>query len=273
MTSKDDLVRIGFLDESGRSSREPIMVVAGVVIHGDRSYRKIEDALRDLVQTEIPEGDREGFVFHATALFHGTDYFKKRDLWPRERRYPLLKKLAALPQTFSLPVVFGHVQKAEYRQEPSIARHVEDQPEKYRPTDLLIIEHMTAFCRAVVGIERQIPRDEICMLVAEDTDHVKSHVKSAHAFLRNPGELEKADFPSIDGLPLRKVVDTPHFAAKRDSAPLQLADLCAFLVMRRLNRKQDSQPFFEQISTQLTWGCTDFGDPMGTEQIGGGLLA
>jgi hypothetical protein len=35
-------------------------------------------------------------------------------------------------------------------------------------------------------------------------------------------------------------------------------------------RRAESQEFFEAISPQLSWGASDFGDPMGAEQIGGG---
>jgi hypothetical protein len=164
---------------------------------------------------------------------------------------------------------------AQYRKEPAISSHVESQPEKDRTTDLLIIEHMTAFSRAVINIERQMwrfPCDEICMLVAEDTDLVKPAVKAAHAFLRDPNQLGGANWPEVEGLPLRKVVDTPHFAAKRDSSLLQLADVCAYLITRRLRREDSSQPFFELISGQLAFGCDDFGPPIGEEKIGGGRL-
>jgi hypothetical protein len=225
-----------------------------------------------LVLESIPAPDQQGFIFHAKDLFHGSGYFK-REIWPKERRHELLHKLASFPAKFCLPVVFGHVVKAEYRQEPAISEHIEKQPEKDRETDLLVIEHMTAFARAVIAVERQmwqLPRDEICMLVAEDTDLVKPAVKAAHAVLRDPNQLGGAGYPEVDGLPLRKVVDTPHFAAKRDSSLLQCADLCAFLIMRRLNRKEDSQPFFEAIAPQLFWDCADFGDRMGSEQVGGG---
>ena len=51
-------MRIAFLDESGRSAPEKIIVVAGVVVHGDRSYRKVEEALRQLVADTIPTGER-----------------------------------------------------------------------------------------------------------------------------------------------------------------------------------------------------------------------
>ena len=39
------------------------------------------------------------------------------------------------------------------------------------------------------------------------------------------------------GLPLRGIVDTVHFAAKPDARALQLADLCAFTMARKLKAK------------------------------------
>jgi hypothetical protein len=177
----ENLVRIAFLDESGRSQREPQLVVAGISLHRDRSYRKIEEALRQLVTDVIPYGDQGGFVFHATDLFQGSRYFN-RERWPRERRFQILERLAGLPKLFALPVVFGNVVKTQHRREPEIARHIEAQPEKDKLTDLLVIEHMTAFSRAVINIERQMwrfPTDEICMLIAEDTDLVKPAVKAS----------------------------------------------------------------------------------------------
>jgi hypothetical protein len=53
------------------------MVVAGILIHGDRSYRALEQKLRDLVIEEIPQSDRNDFVFHAKDIFHGNKYFER----------------------------------------------------------------------------------------------------------------------------------------------------------------------------------------------------
>jgi hypothetical protein len=64
----------------------------------------------------------------------------------------------------------------------------------------------------------------------------------------------------------RRSLDTPHFAEKAESAPLQVADCCAYLIMRRLMRRDDSQQFFELLAPQLTWAASDSGDPMGSER-------
>ena len=263
----DNLVRIAYLDESGRSRHEPIIVVAGVIVHGDRSYRKIEEALDKLIEEEIPEPDRERFVFHTNHLFHGNGYFDKGK-WPRERRFPILERLAKLPARFGLPIVFGSLLKAPYRAE--VADGLAALSDRHREEDTDIGEHMSVMAQVEIQIEIQMrlfPRDEICMLVAEDTDRVKRAVKDAHAFLRDPKRIAGTEFATFPVLPLKKIVDTPHFASKVDSKLLQLADMCAFLIMRRLMRQESSQPFFEAIAPQVFRHLSDFGDPMGSERI------
>jgi hypothetical protein len=272
--SGESLVRLGFLDEAGRSRNEPIIVVGGIVVHGDRTYRQLEQDVGEIISETIPEHDRDGFLFHTVDLFQGAGYFKDKTLWPREKRYPILRALAGIPKRRWIPVVFGHMNKEKERPESNQqlianvkshqAAHLND-----------IVQHMVAFARAEIAIERQMhsfPRNEICMLIAEDTDRVKRSLKSAHAFLRNPKAIATSPFAGISYLPLTRIVDTPNFAAKAESVPLQIADLCAYLILRRLLRRSDSQEFFELIAPQLTWKAHDFGDPMGAEQFGTGPL-
>jgi hypothetical protein len=137
-----------------------------------------------------------------------------------------------------------------------------------------IVEHATAFAKAELRVEEQLrrfPRDEICIVIAEDTDRVKRALKRGHALLRNPEEAAgNPIFAKVPLMPMRKVVDTPHFAAKGESVPLQIADTCAFLILRRLMRRGDSQPFFEAIAPQILSDVSEFGDPMGAEQFGVG---
>lgn len=260
----DNLVRLVFLDESGRSRSEPFIVVAGVIIHGDHDYRKLETLIQAVAARHLPTEDQDGFVFHASELFSGGRYFT-REKWPRGKRCAILRELAGIPKAVGFPVVFGHLDKAEYRQ--SVVEAVAKHKPKDRAHVTDVAEHMVAFSRCEVAIERRMrefPRDEICMLIAEDTDRVKVPLKEAHRILKNPEAIA-----TVRGLPLTKIVDTPHFAAKRDSSPLQIADVCAFLIMRRLMKREDSQEFFELIAPQLTWRAADFGESMGTEKVGG----
>ena len=63
------LVRLAFMDEAGTSRREPFVVVAAVMIHADTQLIPVEECLEELVEKHIPEGDRDGFVFHATNIW------------------------------------------------------------------------------------------------------------------------------------------------------------------------------------------------------------
>jgi len=252
-------VRLVFLDESGGSPHEPVIVVAGVIVHGDRTYRLLENRLRKIVADAVPEGDREGLILQANYLFYGDGYFDK-DKWPGEARYRILKRLAGLPAEFGLPVVFGHLKRTPDRDRQNVAD---------------IAEHIVAFARTEVVVERQMhryPRDEVSLLFAEDTDHVKKALKQAHAFLRDPDQIRGTEFAKLPVLPRRKTIDTPHFAGKSESLPLQIANVCAFLIMCRLMRREETQPFFEVMAPQLVWSAVDFGKRMGSERIGGGQL-
>lgn len=199
--------------------------------------------------------------------------------WSKEKRHAILAEVAGLPAEFGLPVVYGHLRKAEYREQAAVkhvlAADVVGKSEIVAARDkahvIDVAEHMVAFTRAEIAVERQMhlyPRDEICIVITEDTDRVKKPLKEAHAFLRSPPKA--IDLAEYADLPLTKVVDTPHFAAKAESLPLQVADLCAFLIMRRFSRREESQSLFEAIAPQLFWRAGDFGEPIGTEKMTGG---
>ena len=116
--------------------------------------------------------------------------------------------------------------------------------------------------------------DEICMLIAEDTDRVKRAVKNdAHTMLRDPRAIAGTEFSKVRELPLTKIVDTPHLAEKGQSAALQVATFapisscggyCGAPILR-----SSSSPL---LRSSFGSPPEEFGDSMGTEQSGGGPL-
>jgi hypothetical protein len=122
-----------------------------------------------------------------------------------ERRHSLLRALANLPAEFSLPVVFGSLHKSECGETaPAELRQIVASGNKKDylltrdPKHLMdIAVHLGAFLRAEISVEwqmNQYPRDEIAMLIAEDTDRVKRAVKDAHAFLRKPTRIRGTEY-------------------------------------------------------------------------------
>jgi hypothetical protein len=55
------------------------------------------------------------------------------------------------------------------------------------------------------------------------------------------------------GLPLKRIIDTVHFADKRDARPLQLADLCAFTLGRVAKDHTVPAYVFNIIWKHLRW--------------------
>ena len=107
----DRLVRFAYLDEAGVSNpkQEPILVVAGVLVHADTKWKPLERRLRSLAQECVPAEHLADFRFHAKDLFHGSGFFP-RDKWSMEDRFRVLEELATLPAEFDLPVVYGAVE-------------------------------------------------------------------------------------------------------------------------------------------------------------------
>ena len=67
------LVRLVYVDEAGISNpkQEPFLVVAAVIVDGDRQLRGVMRQLDKIVDRHIPQGHQTDFVFHATELFNG----------------------------------------------------------------------------------------------------------------------------------------------------------------------------------------------------------
>jgi hypothetical protein len=233
----NNLVRLLYLDEAGISKRdeEPYLVVAGMIVHGDRDWKPLQARIDVLVREYIPEEDREDFVFHATELFSGGKYFT-REKWPREKRWEILRKLVSIPHAMHLPVISGWVDRSESIFEDS------DAPD--------VLAHTMAFCQCLISAERWMRyfcENDVAMVIAEDTQSVKPSLKGALRTLRDPKRLVELQLDDVPNLPLQKIVDTVHFAGKRESGPLQIADACAFVLKRHLMGKADITSFYELL--------------------------
>jgi hypothetical protein len=107
------LVRFLFLDESGISIHEPILVVAGVTIHVDSQWEPINARLKALRNKFVPANQRDGFAFHATELFHGNGDVFGRHVCPPEKSEAALRELLSILGEFKLPVAIGYIRKQD----------------------------------------------------------------------------------------------------------------------------------------------------------------
>lgn len=245
----DRMTRIVYIDESGISFREPFAVVCGVMVDGDKELVKLENHLFALVKKHIPDSDQDGFVFHATNIFSGTKYFKNEEEWPLKKRIAILDDLVKIPTDFGLPVSLGFVYKPEFRSIIPSGFLKQEPTEK----DINIAAHGVAFAMCTIEIERAMREalpDEIALMVAENTDFARRSIKESHAIYRSEKQVKLLGI-EIDCFPLTKIRDTVHFAEKHESRLLQLADVCAFVMMGHLTRHKLNQRFYDALKPVL----------------------
>lgn len=249
-------MRLIYLDEAGTShpGQEPFLVVAGVVVHGDEQWKLIEDDLTNLVAETIPEPDRDGFVFHALELFNGGRYFT-REKWPREIRWEILSRLIGIIIKHRIPIVCGFVDRNRY------AGKIDEflAPERVGDRLKRQIIHGAAYTTCAMRAEKwmqQYAANEVAMFIAEDNPQIRRYIKTLHRLLRDP---HQAIFQIDDDRvrPLTKTIDTIHFVEKNETSIMQLADVCAFVLRRRLAGKEDANQFLEPITRNLIWPIDD----------------
>lgn len=243
--SGDRLVRVTYVDESGTNPREPFMVVAGVVLDGDKQLSSVEDDLIALVAEYIPPEDREGFNLHAADIWNGWGYFKgKDDLWPEAKRRAILTDLVSLLPKYGIPVTCG----IAHRETLAASMPRETTKEEWRA-----VVHSHAFIAMSVTLERAFRTlwpSENTLLIVEDHQEMRETLKQVQAMLRNPAKVKEWKLDT-DVVPFRRIRDAPHFAAKEDSLCLQLADACAYSLRGCFNGNPLHQPLHDAIAPLL----------------------
>jgi hypothetical protein len=248
-------VRCIYLDEAGISAKEPIVLIAGVIVHADTQWKALEERLGDIIDG-IAQGIRPRPILHAKDLYHGAGKFT-RDKYQKEQRWETLEKVLALPRELTIPIVFGWL-----RQDP-------DDPLKGRsPKDAAIYSQALASCFCLIEAEKFMRENagpnEVALLIAEDNPVAKKAVRKVQHLLRD--QLSLKVFPEIahGALPLTKIVDTIHFAEKTNSVLLQLADACAFIVRRHISGGSNTKRFIDVLT-----GSTEPREFINQENYGG----
>lgn len=241
-----------YFDEAGigKIAEEPFVIVAGVVVQPDKEFKALEDELKGLVRQYIPAEDQDEFVFHTTDPFGGRKYWRDRERWPKALRWEILDRLCDLTRKYDLPVTYGYVDKQKY------ADRVREVIGDMSLNEALRMAHAAAFSTAAMGVQRLLDRhaldkNAVAMFVAEHQPEMRGFLKRVQYLFKDP-EQEVFKIPDEDGLrvPLTRIVDTLHFAEKRENSLLQLADVCAFCLKRYMMKRPDADRFIKPILPQ-----------------------
>ncbi len=92
--------------------------------------------------------------------------------------------------------------------------------------------------------------DEVALIIAEDRPLVREAIKEFHAITRDPSAVKRYDLD--DGhFPFTRIRDTVHWAKKKESRHLQLADMCSFFIRGRLCGNRHAEPFYSALRDWL----------------------
>jgi len=243
----DRLVRVAYLDEAGTSKadEEPYFVVAGIILAPDGQWNLVEAWMRQLVIDYLGEDAfptwGKHYNFHAKDIWHGSGDFP-RDKWPIKRRMELFEQISRVPATFGLPIVYSYIKKADF------FRRYEgrQKPEKFLATWL----HGEGFMRTAKSIDQWLidnTDNEVAMLIAEDVDNPKKEaIQGLHAIF-----VDRAMERMPGALQAERIIEQVSFMRKDQSGILQLADWCAFILKRRLQKCKKVTPYFENLKGQI----------------------
>lgn len=240
-----------YLDESGIGDIrvERYVVVAGVIVEAHQ-YEAVQQKIEAVRDKYVPEKYRKGFVFHATDLFQGSQKRISRDEFPTEQRHNALEDLISIVEKMNLPVALAHHDRevvCKDRPEMSTREAVAFTQGIAATSCLLLVESYA---------QRHSHPSTNVLITYENNHQARELVKEMHKMLQDPTNLAKVTDPEdlarlTKVIPLKRVIDSARFAEKSEEPLLQLADVCAYIIKRRLMRREDSMRFLNRIMSQL----------------------
>jgi hypothetical protein len=144
-----------------------------------------------------------------------------RQKWNRELRWTILERLLSIPRELQIAVVAGLTESSHTKADKNLKSARVRQ--RY--------QHALAFMWCAIAAEgymRKATKDEVALIIAENTSDSRNMLKTSHDLLRDPNSPFAGNAPEFsDYLPFERIVDSVVFAEKARSPLLQLADACA----------------------------------------------
>lgn len=246
-------MRITYLDEAGTANKdhEPYLVVAGVIVDPDLTYAEIDRTLRRLGKKYFPDLNEEPLVsartwgkplvFHAKDIWHGSGLYP-RDQWPLQKRLALLEELSQIPKKFNLTVVWGAIDRKEH----ALAAAQRKLSKKRAESEA----HAMAFMRAMRRVDSWMverAHREYTIAYAEDRKDVREYIELVHGIYTDRSFDDAPDEAFISS----HIIEAVSFVKKERSAVLQIADHCAFIIKRKLQKCPKIEPYFNNLSPTI----------------------
>ncbi|WP_152522601.1 DUF3800 domain-containing protein [Sphingobium ummariense] len=253
-------VRRIYIDESGTSGREPVAVVAAVIINADQHYARLATRVDEVNRKHAGNSAGPLPVFHATDIWNGNKNFKDivRD-WSKNQRLSYITDMVEIVSKENIPVALSWIKKDECFKGLDKAEAAKR-------------AHFFAFAGSIAVSDKFISNhypDERASLVAEKCDHMMQTLGHI-PFIFNDQE------PDPDSWLFRRKIthiigdEEIQYMTKRGSPLLQIADAMAWAFQQYLTNWRLAPKLYRPI-----FGDHDFAiredltrRPMGASVLG-----
>lgn len=251
-------VRYIFVDESGTSDNEDVVLVAALIVHADDQLMRAEAAIRE-VNAGAPTEIREDFCFHAKDIMNRKEW---REFWSLTARIEFMKRMMSLPRRLGIPISFAFIRKGLATKEVGPAER--DIADSLR-TSVADYRHFRCFettlCEADQFMRDHAELSEVASVVAENVGHLQGPFRQVPKVIKRqggrlypPGSLKPSEADKARGyikqgeeLRISRIRDTVLFAGKDDEPLLQIADACAYGLRQYFEGKDFGDQFIDAI--------------------------
>jgi len=229
------VVRVVYSDETGTGSvvEEPLTVIAALMMNLDSQW---EPVYRDL-EAVRPKPE---FEFKGAKLFRDLRNGRKR-----AAADTILRGILSIPARYHIPIFYAAIDRVGYEKRP--VRNVGDEASK--PYDMALI-----FCLRSVHtyVYTLLPQERV-LWIADKSGSYEDVSRHAREFIERLARHSPEDLNSgvKEMKPHASFVDTIYFGDSKQSAALQLADVCCSAISLHLQNDPRAEPYYAIIQSQI----------------------
>lgn len=222
-------VRQALIDEAGINAKDPVVVVAGLVLDPDRDYHAIKGKIETAVERELPAHLQDDFYFHAKDVY---GKIRKQEGWSWADCNRITDAWLDIAIDLKIPVVLTWI--AKNLNERGVCEVNDD-------------AHMVAFAECAQGIDdfmRAHAPDEIASLIVEDCPQMRSKLRHMIQKIQRGDLVGKLNFSER----ITNTADGLLFGQKQDHPFLQIADAFAWSFSRYANDRKGGSRFWLKMN-------------------------
>lgn len=233
-------MKLIYVDDTSDNANYALIAAA---IIPEKDFGTIERYLDFVVEDVVPEEQRAGFEFHASALFNGKPPFDKIE---HEQVLGIFARCAGIVRNIGIPLFYGGVDLRALR--ASLYSTAQPLDVAFRSC----LDGIQAWFIAQQKARKAGAPEEFGILICDDTSNtgLKRNLQETYRHWRGKaiGDF-RVDCGMADCLH-----DDMYFGDSAHSVGIQIADMCAYITLRHLQGREDTEFLYQQILPAISYG-------------------